>query len=293
MMLSRSARLLRTCDAAVGVLSQPAGQWFAGLTYRHSGRRSSATVSHVSRSRFKYRQMLRHGVEKAMPRHASNQVERAAAQMLRQPEMAAEVMASLPVDERQRVALAWAMSELEEEFVKADTDRDGKLSYNEFKAWALAAIETGSSKDSGKMPTNRQLSYVALGALVPFVGFGMVDNGLMVIFGDVIDGTLGCWLGTSMLASAAVGNAVSNVFGMVLHGTITKWSSKIGIPDPQLSLTQRKLPKVHIWSTAGSTVGVFVGCLLGMTPLLFMDQTKKEEERAHAKHHEEAAAKVA
>merc|ERR1712232_1078575 len=168
-----------------------------------------------------------------------------------------------------------------------DKDRDGKLGYTEFKMWALKTIETGPQRDTAKPPTNRQLLFVSVGALVPFVGFGMVDNGLMVIFGDVIDGTLGCLLGASMLASAALGNAISNIFGMLLHGTITKGAGALGLPDAHLTLAQRKLPLVHFWSTAGSAIGVFAGCMLGMLPLLFMDQTKKEEERAHAKTHHE------
>lgn len=188
------------------------------------------------------------------------------------------------------MALAWALTELEEEFVKADRDKDGKLTYQEFKNWAVKAIQKGPEREVGERPTNRQLFCVTLGALVPFVGFGAVDNGLMVVFGDALDGTLGCMLGTSMLASAALGNAISNIFGMLLHGSITKGADRLGLPDPHLTLAQRKLPVVHYWSTAGSTIGVFTGCLLGMVPLLFMDQTKKEEERSHAKVHQDQEA---
>jgi len=185
------------------------------------------------------------------------------------------------------------LTELEEEFVKADQDKDGKLTYEEFKNWAHKAIQKGPERDVGERPTKRQLFCVGFGALVPFIGFGMVDNGLMVVFGDVLDGTLGCMFGASMLASAALGNAISNVFGMLLHGSITKGADKIGLPDPHLTLAQRKFPEVHYWSTAGSTIGVFTGCLLGMTPLLFMDQTKKEEERSHSKvHHDQEAEKL-
>jgi len=194
-------------------------------------------------------------------------------------------LASLPPEQRRSVALAWALTELEEEFVKADRDKDGKLTYAEFKTWAEQVIRTGPSRVRVEDPTSWQLSAVAIAASVPFVGFGMVDNGLMVIFGDALDSTMGMCLGCSMLASAALGNAISNVFGMLLHGSINKGADKLGLPDARLTLAQRKLPKVHHWSILGSTVGVFTGCLLGMTPLFFMDQTRKEEERACAKLH--------
>jgi len=241
-------------------------------------------------SRWSYRYPLRQRLAAAWKGHHaptidSHAVERAAASLLRKPEKAAEVMSALPMDERRVVALSWAMTELEEEFAKADKDLDGKLSYAEFKQWATNVIETGPKRDEVSQPSQKQLTYAALCSLVPFIGFGLVDNGLMVIYGDVIDGTLGMWLGFSMLASAALGNAISNVFGMLLHGTISKGADKIGLPDPRLTLAQRKLPIVHYWSTGGATVGVFVGCLLGMTPLCFMDQTKKEEERSSAKNH--------
>lgn len=212
-------------------------------------------------------------------------VERAAVKLLRKPEKAAEVLTKLPVEQRRSVALAWALTELEEEFVKADRDKDGKLTYAEFKSWAQEVINTGPTRVELEEPTRWQLGAVAVATSVPFIGFGMVDNGLMVIFGDALDGTMGMWFGCSMLASAALGNAISNVFGMLLHGTITKGADRLGLPDARLTLSQRKLPSVHLWSTAGSTVGVFTGCLLGMTPLLLMDQTKKEEERASAKLH--------
>jgi len=241
--------------------------------------------------RWQYRYPLRQRLAVAWKTHpppSDPQVaERAAAKLLRRPEKAAELMANLPPEQRRTVALSWALTELEEEFAKADQDLDGKLSYEEFKRWVHKVIETGPQRPETTTPTRTQLWYVACGASVPFVGFGMVDNGLMVIYGDVIDGTLGMWFGVSMLACAALGNAISNIFGMMLHGTINKGADKLGLPDPRLTLAQRKLPTVHLWSTAGATVGVFVGCILGMAPLLIMNQTKKEEERANAKCHSE------
>eukprot|EP00933_Yihiella_yeosuensis_P054588 TRINITY_DN53071_c0_g1_i1.p1 TRINITY_DN53071_c0_g1~~TRINITY_DN53071_c0_g1_i1.p1 ORF type:complete len:323 (+),score=59.06 TRINITY_DN53071_c0_g1_i1:28-969(+) len=218
-------------------------------------------------------------------------VERTAAKISRQPEILAEMMSNLPKEQRRAIALSWALTELEEEFAKADKDSDGKLSYKEFREWALKVIDTGPKRQEVTRVSQKQCLYVALAAFIPFVGFGAVDNGLMVIYGDVIDGTLGVTFGFSMLASAALGNAVSNIFGMLLHGTITKQADKIGLPDPRLTLAQQKLPRVHYWSTAGSTIGVFTGCILGMSPLLFMNQTEKEEARSAGKLHHEPETK--
>lgn len=214
--------------------------------------------------------------------------EKAAVQLLKNPRKAAEIMQKLPEDSRRAVALSWALTELEDEFHKADQDRDGKLTFYEFQKWVKRVIEEGQNRDAATRPTTRQLIFVFISTTIPYIGFGMVDNGLMVIFGDQIDATLGVMFGASMLASAALGNAISNIFGMLLHGTITRFATKLGLPNPNLTLAQRKLPVVHSWTTAGSTVGVFVGCLLGMLPLLVMDQKKNEADRSNAKMAEEA-----
>merc|ERR1719410_2345657 len=147
---------------------------FATSTHGRNFATSTHKVLPGSRQRFKYRVPLKEGVHVALGGKKSDKVAKAAANMLRRPERTAEIMANLPVEERRKVALAWAMTELEEEFTKADKDRDGKLTYKEFKAWAFKAIESGPQRDTTEPPTRQQCIYVALGAIFPFMGFGMV-----------------------------------------------------------------------------------------------------------------------
>lgn len=111
------------------------------------------------------------------------------------------------------------MAELEDEFAKADYDRDGDLTYAEFHAWANRTINTGPEAADVEV-TPAQLRALAGRTMVPFMGFGFTDNCLMVLSGDFIDGTIGVALGISTLAAAALGNAFSNSMGMVLHGGI-------------------------------------------------------------------------
>merc|ERR1719333_1858455 len=80
-------------------------------------------------------------------KHDKHAIEKAAAKLMRKPDKAAEVLAKLDPEHRRAVALRWALTELEEEFVKADSNHDGKLTYAEFKAWALKTIETGPQRD--------------------------------------------------------------------------------------------------------------------------------------------------
>jgi hypothetical protein len=122
---------------------------------------------------------------------------------------------------------------------------------------------------------------------VPYIGFGLVDNSMMVISGEVravacgracrvpllpsaagpaqaIDNTLGVMLGTSALAAAALGNSFSNGLGMVLHGTIERFAGALGLPDPRLTVHQRASATVKNVRMAAGIFGVLCGCLLGM-----------------------------
>lgn len=280
----------------------PTLRYFSRVTAGALGEGTGAAVANLSASRFRSVNeglmanssiQRRHKLAAAWKGHVPKPsqrsevvrgAEKVALHLLEDPQKAAILMEKLPIERRRAVALSWALTELEQEFSKADKDHDGHLSYAEFKEWCDQLMRHGAEREEARDPSRRQLVFTTLATFVPFAGFGCVDNGLMVIYGDVIDGTIGVYLGMSMLASAALGNAISNIFGMLLHNTINRFAQKIGLPDAQLTLSQRKLPKVHTATTIGSTMGVFIGCLLGMTPLLFMDQGKKEEERASKKH---------
>jgi hypothetical protein len=69
-------------------------------------------------------------------------------------------------------------------------------------------------------PTMKVLSLVALSTAIPAVGFGFVDNFLMIIAGDYIDVTIGVTLGISTMAAAGLGNMVSDWGGIGLQGFI-------------------------------------------------------------------------
>lgn len=51
-------------------------------------------------------------------------------------------------------------------------------------------------------------------AAVPFIGFGFLDNFLMIVFGDLIDSTLCVALNFSTMAAAAIGNTISDGAGI-------------------------------------------------------------------------------
>ena len=100
----------------------------------------------------------------------------------------------------------------------ADTNKDGYISSEELGAWlrkALRSDYTAATVNASCMPpTSKQLMQLALLAGVPFIGFGAVDNGVMLLAGDAIDANLGISFGVSTLAAAGLGNLVSNIAGL-------------------------------------------------------------------------------
>ena len=69
----------------------------------------------------------------------------------------------------------------------------------------LAAALPKSVRPS--LPTQAQLHMVALNAAVPFIGFGFIDNFIMLIAGEHIDTSIGVAFCTSTLFAAGVGTS--------------------------------------------------------------------------------------
>lgn len=92
----------------------------------------------------------------------------------------------------------------------------------------------------------------------------------MLLAGDVIDSMLGLHLGITTLASAGLGNIAADVVGVSVTHQIKEASRKIGwAQPPRLSTIQQAMKSVRAAKLAGAAVGVTVGCLFGMFPLLF------------------------
>jgi len=118
-------------------------------------------------------------------------------------------------------------------------------------------------------PTRQQLWYHSIRNGVPFIGFGFLDNAIMIIAGEYIDTTLGVSLGITTMAAAGIGNWVSDLAGLGVGGFIEAFATKLRIPDPKLSWEQQELTQSRMAKTSGTMVGITIGCFLGLTPLLF------------------------
>jgi GAF domain-containing protein len=131
-------------------------------------------------------------------------------------------------------------------------------------------------------PSQRDLRLVTFNMAVPFVGFGIMDNSLLILAGDMIDTSLGVVLGISTMCAAAIGNIISDIAGLLLGTFIEDFcANRLNLPVPNLSTAQRQLRSVRFASQWGCGIGVTIGCIIGMFPLLFIDskrvQAKKRE----------------
>ena len=160
----------------------------------------------------------------------------------------------------------------------------GKASASKHAPCASEAADAVSSAEPVAEPSRRDLWLVAVNQAIPFVGFGFMDNALLILAGDAIDNSFGVTLGISTMCAAALGNIVSDVAGVGLGTVIEDICSRLGIPQPNLSQAQRQLRSVRFSGQLGCAVGITVGCVIGMFPLLFLDsgkgETAKNESRA-------------
>ncbi|XP_047460705.1 transmembrane protein 65 [Mugil cephalus] len=131
-------------------------------------------------------------------------------------------------------------------------------------------------------PTAAQIRYVLFHNALPFVGFGFLDNAIMIAAGTQIELSIGVTLGISTMAAAALGNLVSDLAGLGLAGYVEALASKLGMQVPDLTPKQVDMWQTKLSGHMGKAIGVSIGCILGMFPLLFLsdddDDDKKEKE---------------
>lgn len=173
---------------------------------------------------------------------------------------------------------------LSRELAAADVNEDGTVSRREFRKWLAAnagtvtpARETAAAASAPV--TTGQLALFSLNIAVPMVGFGFVDNVTMILAGDAIDSTIGTAFGLSVLASAALGNLISDVAGIGMGDVIEAVAKKLGLPTPKFTAQQMKLASVRVVGGMSGAFGIALGCLLGMIPLLLIEDEFTKDTR--------------
>ncbi|XP_041775352.1 transmembrane protein 65-like isoform X3 [Anopheles merus] len=118
---------------------------------------------------------------------------------------------------------------------------------------------------------------VGLVNALPFIGFGFLDNFTMIIAGDYIEHTLGLFMCISTMAAAALGNTISDVIGIGSAFYVEKLAEMSGVKPPKMSPIQLEMKASRRAANLGRVLGITIGCLLGMCPLLFMKEDKEKE----------------
>jgi len=153
-----------------------------------------------------------------------------------------------------------------------------KLSVEERRIFLRELKKVDSRQSSSNKPTVAELKQLAYHNSLPFIGFGFLDNFIMIVAGEYIDLTLGAKLGISTMAAAALGNTLSDMMGIGSAWYVESWAEKLGATPPDLSSEQLEMTSCRVANNLGRALGVVFGCLLGMFPLLFIDTSSAEEE---------------
>uniref|UniRef100_A0A8C5TPQ4 Transmembrane protein 65 n=1 Tax=Malurus cyaneus samueli TaxID=2593467 RepID=A0A8C5TPQ4_9PASS len=116
-------------------------------------------------------------------------------------------------------------------------------------------------------PSPGQLRHVFFHNALPFVGFGFLDNAIMIAAGTQIELSIGVVLGISTMAGK-------------LAGYVEALASRLGLSIPDLTPKQADMWQTRLSAHLGKAIGVTIGCILGMFPLLFFGE---EEEKLEEK----------
>ncbi|NXK06733.1 TMM65 protein, partial [Herpetotheres cachinnans] len=118
---------------------------------------------------------------------------------------------------------------------------------------------------------------------LPFVGFGFLDNAIMIAAGTQIELSIGVVLGISTMAGKY--SQIQNCLFLFscsssLAGYVEALASRLGLSIPDLTPKQADMWQTRLSAHLGKAIGVTIGCILGMFPLLFFgDEEEKLEEK--------------
>ena len=99
---------------------------------------------------------------------------------------------------------------------------------------------------------------------IVFIMFGIIDNVIMIVFGNAIENFFGKIFHLSLMESTGLGNTVSDIIAIVCGRSIERIMYKLIPIDQNIKLSRFQ-------SVFSEAVGITIGCLLGMFPLLFIE----------------------
>jgi len=148
------------------------------------------------------------------------------------------------------------------------------LGVNDVEGTLTLAVGAAASASAAGI-TKRQYALLAFKTSLPFVAFGFVDNFIMILAGDQIEASIGVVLSLSTMAAAGLGNTFSDVVGIISSERIEVLVERLGLPVAGLTSAQLLSTGARRAHLLAQIAGIVLGCLLGLCPLLFIDQEGK------------------
>ena len=137
------------------------------------------------------------------------------------------------------------------------------------------SVMSSSTIDS---PSRDQLRAIMIQSTLPMIGFGFMDQTIMIHAGNAIDCTIGVSLGLSTLSAAAVGQIVANTGALVFGESVHRFFNCFKAMQPiDLTMAQQALPAVKRARFTGTFFGIILGCVLGMVNLFFIDTQRSSD----------------
>ncbi|CAI5444840.1 unnamed protein product [Caenorhabditis angaria] len=103
---------------------------------------------------------------------------------------------------------------------------------------------------------------------IPMFVFGILDEACLIIGGDAINHFFSVYNGMSMLASTAVANIMAN---LILQIPAENCSRYLNFMKPTLSSDQMNTVDYQKITFTAKIVGLWLGLLIGLIPLVFVD----------------------
>ncbi|XP_017796161.1 PREDICTED: uncharacterized protein LOC108577511 isoform X1 [Habropoda laboriosa] len=119
-------------------------------------------------------------------------------------------------------------------------------------------------------PSTKDLVSVAIFNAIPFIGFGFLDNCIMIVAGDQIESLLNTKFVISTMTAAALGNTISDIIGIGSVHYVERFAQAVGFKAPKLNPAQLNLRRTKRAANLGRVLGVTTGCFLGMIPIYIM-----------------------
>ena len=80
------------------------------------------------------------------------------------------------------------------------------------------------------------------------------------------------------MAAAGLGNTLSDVVGILAQGAMETWFNRMGFETPQsLTLEQQDMNFFRAVKNFSMSVGIVIGCIIGMCPILWQDPDKTQK----------------